>query len=321
LDIPLPNAVPLPADVGDVDNSGNFDFTAPAATNLLTEGYVTIAARCVKSPLASPYYSREYVLDINPPEVIDVLPVPSGNASPTVVSTLSPAVACKLVDRPTAANPRAAVSGISGNFTSFLFRGPGEPRPVDYHMDPGLVDFPAGAPGALDRGRRSIPEGEQLILIDRRSRLPMKLQEGGVYEVLVDGSDNARYKTRKEWRFRVDIDERDATPPLVSQALPTGDVFTAAPAVSCVVADPESGLDASSLRMVLSEFPGGALVPGGIGPENVPDAYDCQTGRASFTPLNPLLPGTYQVSVYARNWAAGEASEPPLVSQWTFTVR
>jgi prepilin-type N-terminal cleavage/methylation domain-containing protein len=303
-----PDTVLLPDDTSISDAYGSFSFNAPNATAKLKEGLNIITTRCVKGSLVSPYHPQEEVLDINPPEVLDQRPVN------TVVATLSPVIACTLIDRPTpAADPAAPVSGLAGESTTFQFRRRGD-RYIDYHLDNSNIP-PASAPGQLREKVRSEDESS-FLLLDKTTRLPLVLQQGETYDVHLEGSDLVLYKVIRDWSFTVAADMADRTLPDVSARAPLGIASGRRPTISFEIEDLESGLDASSLRVELSGPTPSTLLSGAA----VAEAYDPLTSIVTCLPAQELAPGVYAVRVMARNWALASGSPAPEVASWHFTV-
>jgi len=253
-----------PAHFTTADSTGSFQTAAPPAfTGLFTtEGEVSLWARVTKGALSSPYHQRLFIVDTQPPVFENRLPAPNA-----VVRTLSPVVACTLADY--AADDDATPSGPYAGVMSLFVEGSSVPYQAT-----------------------STTNAITMTWKTEDTLLPPKLENGRIYHLTAEGGDRARYKRRTQWQFEVAIADPDDTPAAVACAgVPGG--------VQCVLNDPDSGVDASSLVLRVD---GIERVSRTVTPA-IGQFFDAATGAVTYVPTPPLSPGIHRVSVEVDHWA------------------
>jgi hypothetical protein len=133
----------------------------------------------------------------------------------------------------------------------------------------------------------------------------------GSHSATLDAIDTAGNASQLAWTFTV-----DDSPPAISDPVPAGTTTSRTPTLSAHLGDSDSGINASSITMALSN---------GLVSRQVAATYDASTGIVSYQVPSiptgvglgqfPLPDGTYQVTVAVTDLAGNYSKY-----SWSFTV-
>ncbi|MHC4139420.1 MAG: hypothetical protein ACYSR1_06150, partial [Planctomycetota bacterium] len=283
LDFRLDVATSTIKDVSTADIVGNFDFGAFYITPSLSEGEGVFWGQATKGSSYSPWTKREFIRDINPPEI-------QNNTPSGTVKTRQPYVSATILDNPvTAGRP---TSGICEDVIG-LFKDSIEVN-TRYDSSTGLLEW-----------------------IDPGTGLPPVLSTGEVYTMVLEAGDNAHYKVKTTWTFTCDINDPDNSAPSVAEKSPSGIAGSNPPTISCKVFDNQSGIVISDSVMKLD----GITVVDSSNISNYFNHISNPVGGyISYTPSNPLTSGFHEVMVVVSHWADNPYDKKTTTQTWTFNV-
>lgn len=285
------------------DSAGHFSGGVAHTTSGLIEGVNVIYYEAVKTVtfLSTPIQMRSPVglfraiWDIKRPSISSEGPTSSH------VHTLSPVVGAVFLDNSVTIG--ATTSGICPSVITLKVDPQGSPPEVAY--SPPHVFF-------------NMATGE-IRWWDPTTHLPLQLENGRRYDIKLEGGDRAHYGRTSDWDFRIDIDESDASPPVLDNLSPLdGSVNVLNPVpIHCKVWDGDSGVDYSSVELFVNGVP---VINSSLTPL-MGDFIDARNGTLTVPPQACPSGSTIVIRVRARHW--GVAADPAQNwlddNSWNFT--
>ncbi|MFH1283767.1 MAG: prepilin-type N-terminal cleavage/methylation domain-containing protein [bacterium] len=258
--------------------AGMFEAAFSAFNDRLIEGMNTIKVKAVKNAFTSPLQIIYVIYDLNPPIIGENSPLDLSE-----VKTLYPRVGALIND---VGISTTNVSGICLDVLALKVNG----NIVKHFYDQDL---------------------QEIFWISDSNKF-VELNNGESYSIELQIGDYAKYKAIGNWEFNTNIDEADATPPIITDKEPTGIVGDPFPTIKARIYDDESGINANSIVLQVN----GLLC---VNQDNIIYHYNNTTQMFSYKSQNMLSSGTScTVQLKCKN----NSNDPETAeATWTFTVQ